>query len=452
MASAFLTLNGSICAAQPTLATAGENLQNKFLQAALAKNMEHAKSQALATIRVPTQETQYIWSAEGASWTPVVHYTYTYNNQGLWQTITERSLITNQETDRTIDIVYDAQGRQLESIHQAWNNAWVNETRSRNEYDAQSGQPKLSTEEEWRNNSWQLESGTRYTYTTGTGNRVEQTLTESYESGAWVNSSRTVNTFSGSGTNPVTSTTSEWDNGAWVVTDRTTDITYYENGQVKSYIEEVYDEEEEAWVKSQYTLTYSEDAAKNTSTITIVQADMVGENWVPASRTSIVTLTTGETYLGAQSFSELKSEFAIGNEWMLAFHLLAEITRDANGNITELIAKNYDLETEAYENLTRFVYSDFINLNTTSAENEVLASALQLYPNPTHDNLSIALDLSKVQGASLSIHNLTGQKVLELASLRGETVVDLGHLPSGVYMVRVTGTNKAGITRKIVKQ
>ncbi|MFT2007043.1 T9SS type A sorting domain-containing protein [Pontibacter sp. 13R65] len=452
LSSAVLALYGSVCAAQSTKTPSVERVQGKLAKVAMAHKAERLANLRLATIRVAQQETQSYWDAEEGDWLPEVHYTYAYNNQGLWESITERSLPENEVTKQSINITYDAQGNEIERTNQTRNgSAWVNESRERNEYDAQTGQLKLMAEDEWVNNAWQLASGTRYTYTTGTGNRIEQTLEEEYENGTWTNSSKTEYTYNGSGTNPVASTSSDWVNGAWQEVERMTEITY-ENGMMKSAIEEYYDEEEEEWVTTKGTYTYTTDAQNQTATIVLEQAMQAGQTWMPVIRMTIVSLTSGETYLGPQTLSELKTEANLGTTWGIIAHITTEITRDNDGQVTQIIAKSYDEETEEYVNLSRFEYSDFVNVNTTSAENEVLASALQLYPNPTQGNLKIALDPTKVQDASLSIHSLTGQKVYELNKVRGEAVVDMSQLPSGIYMVRVVDTNKAGITRKIIKQ
>ncbi|TXK52822.1 T9SS type A sorting domain-containing protein [Pontibacter qinzhouensis] len=449
---AFLALSATLCAAQPTMAPSTEKLQAKFVQAAMAHKAEQLANKRLASMRVAQQETQSFWDADEEEWVPTVHYTYTYNTQGFWETVTERALPENELTKRSIDITYDGQGQELQRINQVrTGTAWVNHTRERTEYDAINNMLKLMVTDQWVANTWQLQGGSRHTYTTGAGNRIEQSLTEEYENGAWVNDSKIVYTFSGSGTMPVGSTTSEWQNGAWVETSRTSQIVY-ENGQMVSAVEEYYDDEEEEWMSSKSTITFSADATKQTATTVITQAMQLGQDWFPVLRLTLTTFTSGETYLGPQNISEIKTEVNMGTSWAIFTHLTTEITRDNDGHITQLIAKNYDEETEEYVNLSRFVYSDFITLNTTSAENEVLAAALQLYPNPTQGNLKIALDPTKVKDASLSIHNLTGQKVYELASVRGEALVDLGQLPSGIYMVRVAGANNAAITRKIVKQ
>ena len=79
-----------------------------------------------------------------------------------------------------------------------------------------------------------------------------------------------------------------------------------------------------------------------------------------------------------------------------------------------------------------------------------LASELQVFPNPTNDQ--ITLSLSGAQMQSLSVYDQTGRLMLQQKLSFGERAeVALGTLPAGVYWLKVI-TSDGVITRKISKQ
>ncbi|MCU4162950.1 autotransporter-associated beta strand repeat-containing protein [Carboxylicivirga caseinilyticus] len=77
-------------------------------------------------------------------------------------------------------------------------------------------------------------------------------------------------------------------------------------------------------------------------------------------------------------------------------------------------------------------------------------SGVHIYPNPSDDNFNI--DLSDIQGKGLiSIENLEGSVVLNDVIEGGSVVTwSLGHLPTGVYLVKIQINNEYYINKIIV--
>jgi hypothetical protein len=50
-----------------------------------------------------------------------------------------------------------------------------------------------------------------------------------------------------------------------------------------------------------------------------------------------------------------------------------------------------------------------------------------------------------------ALYNLQGRRVAE-AGFRGEVRIDLSSLAGGVYLLRVTDEDGAGVTRRVVRQ
>lgn len=88
--------------------------------------------------------------------------------------------------------------------------------------------------------------------------------------------------------------------------------------------------------------------------------------------------------------------------------------------------------------------------STLSVEENTLLQALNFYPNPTNDVITINND--KQLDISIEIYDILGKKVLQTksSSIRKQTI-NLSSLKTGVYLTQIkAGSNS--ITKKLVKQ
>jgi hypothetical protein len=81
-------------------------------------------------------------------------------------------------------------------------------------------------------------------------------------------------------------------------------------------------------------------------------------------------------------------------------------------------------------------------------ENDGAITVLGVYPNPTRDVLNIELSLLSEGDVEVSILNTLGQEVLPVASLNlgqgpNRSVINVGGLPSGTYLIRLTTADLA---------
>lgn len=77
---------------------------------------------------------------------------------------------------------------------------------------------------------------------------------------------------------------------------------------------------------------------------------------------------------------------------------------------------------------------------------EKLTESIQLYPNPTADQLFVA------QGSAVSrieLFSLTGKQVVN-ASLNADNVVSVGHLPAGTYVARLFDNSGKQVSSNVV--
>ena len=81
---------------------------------------------------------------------------------------------------------------------------------------------------------------------------------------------------------------------------------------------------------------------------------------------------------------------------------------------------------------------------------EIEGGIFNIYPNPVNNKFFITIDQSI--DYSYCLINVNGQRVIPSIFLKGDTQVDLSHIPKGVYFLLVQGVNKEfGFTQRIVK-
>jgi hypothetical protein len=75
---------------------------------------------------------------------------------------------------------------------------------------------------------------------------------------------------------------------------------------------------------------------------------------------------------------------------------------------------------------------------------------LQIFPNPSSSFITVSLKVN-YSGSTLSIFNLNGQEILRQTIFETKTQIDISHLPSGIYIVRVMNEREVKVG-KIVKE
>ncbi|MDO8368384.1 MAG: M4 family metallopeptidase [Saprospiraceae bacterium] len=80
---------------------------------------------------------------------------------------------------------------------------------------------------------------------------------------------------------------------------------------------------------------------------------------------------------------------------------------------------------------------------------------LKIAPNPTTDFAQLSLRANAASDAIISLHNLLGEtlmtRAVNLSTGENQLDIDLQHLPSGNYVVRIATENGAGAALKLVK-
>jgi PKD repeat protein len=99
------------------------------------------------------------------------------------------------------------------------------------------------------------------------------------------------------------------------------------------------------------------------------------------------------------------------------------------------------------------LYIDNINITnviSSGIQNQVLAGALAVYPNPFTDKLTLAF-ASGAEPKTISILDARGRQVYSATVSADKAELDLAGLDKGIYLIRVT-TNDQVLLRKVVKK
>ena len=122
---------------------------------------------------------------------------------------------------------------------------------------------------------------------------------------------------------------------------------------------------------------------------------------------------------------------------------LSLISNENTGDETE-VAQNQSANTEdtEFDNNNENSEEPF---NAPNAINNFNAAQLSLYPNPTSGKVTLVAD----EVTMVEVYSQIGSKVASF-TMNNEHVIDLGNLPKGVYILRVTMPQGVAI-RKVVK-
>ncbi|MFY7937602.1 MAG: leucine-rich repeat protein [Flavobacterium sp.] len=162
--------------------------------------------------------------------------------------------------------------------------------------------------------------------------------------------------------------------------------------------------------------------------------------------TALTTLTITSAYgIGDNAFSGCSSlntvNCYITTPLSISYNVFSGV------NVTSCTL-NVPLGSEtAYEATS--VWTDFnpINGNLLATDNFVIKDNIQLYPNPTKNELFI--DMKNLTNTQLEVMDITG-KVIFNEYLNSNSTIDTSNLKNGIYLFKLTSDNGSVIT-KVVK-
>ncbi len=104
----------------------------------------------------------------------------------------------------------------------------------------------------------------------------------------------------------------------------------------------------------------------------------------------------------------------------------------------------------ADENDQRSIWEAIPTSQSLSVDNNKLTiSSLKVYPNPTNNKFTIALN--NIDNASISIYNILGKKVYQKSNVKESLeIINNNRFETGVYLIRVTDGKQKAYFKKLV--
>ncbi|MDX1445896.1 M14 family zinc carboxypeptidase, partial [Lishizhenia sp.] len=137
----------------------------------------------------------------------------------------------------------------------------------------------------------------------------------------------------------------------------------------------------------------------------------------------------------------------VQSEWVQEFI-------DLSDYFGEKIMVRFLLQSDTYTTGDGFYFDDFkVSVNSTNSLSNQEVDYLQLYPNPTSDNLTLSLG-TLLNDATFALYNLEG-KLLQTIPVNAQDLqqnLDVSKLAKGMYMLKLIQADKVLAQEKFVKQ
>jgi hypothetical protein len=204
------------------------------------------------------------------------------------------------------------------------------------------------------------------------------------------------------------------------------------------------------WTDGANTFTGSSITVSPTVTTTYtVTTGPNASNCFGSDQVVVTVLTSPSVPTITQVAGTLNSSASTGNQWFLNGTAIPGATAQ---NFTPVASGNY---TVTVTTGTCQATSTAFNFIYVGVNDEVLASQLQVYPNPTSGSFEVKLTGFN-KPASITLYNLTGQ-LLNKADVRPDQhkvlrhSFDLANYASGIYLLKLETDGKVTY-RKVIKE
>lgn len=152
--------------------------------------------------------------------------------------------------------------------------------------------------------------------------------------------------------------------------------------------------------------------------------NVVAEIDISVTVIDVTTLSSNEPLAGSTSFQWVKCD-----TWEpIAGATSQNYEVTENGNYAVIISKDFCNDTSECYAITS------LGLNPEEKND------IQLYPNPSHGIVMLAID-TKYIGTYLSIYSLLGELIFEGTISSSQMTLDLSQFEKGIYMLRIEGEN-----------
>jgi hypothetical protein len=313
-------------------------------------------------------------------------------------------------------MAYNAQGMEIMSLYQTWNNgAWETIFGNRNLITNDQNGKMKEMESQSMDSAGNWVSESKVVFTHNTNGDINGASLFTMDNGTWTEMARIVNaTFANNNFDFPTSYTIQMEVPVlgWINVQRFSS-TYNTNGKMLTSLSETFSPMTQQWQNSDRE-TYTYDSRNN-------QVLWVSDSWV-------------------------------NNAWLQTEGEKDSIVYNTNGGIDHQISQFWVDSSSSWEN-----YEWRINSfnNTASIANASRISQYSIYPNPANEIVKIELQGLNAERVNISLVDITGRSVYNnnIVTNGGllNTSINTADLKSGIYIMQIQSGNQV-LNHKIVKE
>lgn len=160
-------------------------------------------------------------------------------------------------------------------------------------------------------------------------------------------------------------------------------------------------------------------------------------------------LNTIDTTLTINGAMLTSNQYGASYQWLDCSSSNTPILNETNQNFSASVNGDYAVGITLAGCVDTSACINISNVNINS-ENSNLKSEIHIYPNPIVDILTIALS-SQYTNTQIEIENTLGQKVYETKNISNINTINIKHLESGIYLIKVYTAGQLIGTDKFIK-
>ena len=398
-------------------------------------------------------------------------YTYTYNDKGYLESCLIQHYMANQwETQSKVFYTYDARGNKLtefatskyssdtskrfytydnnnnlltitsmysKNIYQFANNnnllselyqsfdgdsnKLINSSLTTYEYNENNNCIK-KLYEMWSNNQWNINTLTTYTY--NMDNKETERLTQRVKNNQLENASRLTYIYDGN-SNLLEQKSDNWSNNTWESSSRFTRTYDMNNNQLTDFAENY---SYGTWFPNQYRAwTYDE----NNNMLTESKLKQWGNDWIEDVRYS------WEYDEHSNAVSGLYQRLMVDSTWIKNY------TPAHYVHYNNMQSKVFTNVFQGYKFTASYKKSEKNTGIITCKQSDIV-----VFPNPAQSQITI----TNTKNAEIQLYSIIGQEVLRSYGKEENTIVDIGFLPQGLYMLKVVKDGSSFVYKVVVRQ
>ena len=388
-------------------------------------------------LSVPGISEDYSWSEELNDWKHVSNSTYTYDNSGrlvdevlqepeTGMIISRIGYAYDLSGNNTIteELVYDADINQYHMINGEWidysinsqgqiigyiekvveNGEWLNKTKIEYILD-QYNIPTQWRTYHWNGIDWSLYSRIGLLTWADWPHRELAAYTLQYmQENNWVNAERYSTQYDGDN---YTATTETWDNEQWV------------------------------------------NSARETYSLTSTEEELILENWTAQGWENTEKYQGTFDNYGNPTGMKYSSWYNTG--WEIEMVLFLDLTYTGSNDVAEMVIRSWDPSLVVPENLSKYVFSNFLHFTTDVPEISVLNN-VKVFPNPVKSSLNISISDAGIKSFQVNITNLAGQTVYHDTFSNSSVAINTEKLIRGMYVLSIKTEDGKSHQTKVLKQ